>query len=107
MDIQVTVKNFGKIKEANINLKDLSVFAGTNSTAKSYVSRALYCMFDALSNPDVYYCLGLVSRFADDLSRITEEHAFQDAKIADFQGATANSILRDFLDKKQLLLKKT
>ena len=68
MHISVKVKNLGTIKEANINIGDLTIFAGTNTTGKSYVSRTLYSIFSALRDDPykAYYTSTLID-FGDRL----------------------------------------
>lgn len=56
MEFQVEIKNFGKLNHAKIKCRDITVFAGTNSTGKSYVSRTLYSIFSALAiDPHEHY----------------------------------------------------
>ena len=49
MLFQVNIKNLGKIANADIRIGDFTVFAGRNSTGKSYVSKALYSLFNAMN----------------------------------------------------------
>lgn len=49
MKFSVEVKNFGKIKDARINLAPFSVIAGTNSSGKSFLTRALYSFFSTIN----------------------------------------------------------
>ena len=44
----LTLKNIGKIRKAEIELKGITVIAGENNTGKSTVGKALYCMFNSL-----------------------------------------------------------
>ena len=100
MDIQVTIKNFGKIKDAKLSIKDLTVFAGNNSTGKSYASRVLYCMFDALRDPELHYYLKNVARFEEDLSDMVEEDFFGETKKARALSKKTDRILDYFLTAK-------
>ena len=45
-----TLKNFGKIAEANIKLDGITVICGNNNTGKSTVGKALFCYFNALND---------------------------------------------------------
>ena len=46
------IENLGKLDHADIRLGDLTVFAGPNNTGKSFVSKLLYSIFNAMSaNP--------------------------------------------------------
>ena len=98
----MTIKNFGKIKDAKLSIKDLTVFAGTNSTGKSYASRVLYCMFDALRDLDMHYCLKTINIFKEELlavkGKINNQKAesfltnFVDVKV----NAVAEGMISDF-----------
>lgn len=43
--MKLSLKNIGKVKEADIEIKRITVIAGENNTGKSTVSRALFAMF--------------------------------------------------------------
>lgn len=49
MKYSLEVKNFGKIKDAKVNLSSFTVIAGTNSSGKSFLSRALYSFFSTIN----------------------------------------------------------
>ena len=49
MLLQVKIKNLGKLTDADIRIGNFTVFAGKNSTGKSYVSKALYSLFNAMN----------------------------------------------------------
>ena len=49
MKLRLHIKNFGKIKKADIAINNLTVFGGTNNIGKSYVSRALYAILDSMN----------------------------------------------------------
>ena len=73
MDIQVEIKNFGKIKDAKLNLRDLTVFAGPNDTGKSYVSRALYSiMYSLEKDPYVSYYEKALADFYDSVEEFVD-----------------------------------
>ena len=46
------IKNIGKIRETRIQLRGVTVLAGKNSTGKSTVGKALFCMFNAFCESD-------------------------------------------------------
>lgn len=48
----LSVKNFAKIKEADIELNGITVIAGENNTGKSTIGKILYCLFDASCDLD-------------------------------------------------------
>ena len=47
MDLELKIKNFGPIDEATIQVGRFTVFAGPNSTGKTFVSKMLYSMLSA------------------------------------------------------------
>lgn len=49
MKFQVEVKNFGKIKDARVDLAPFTVISGTNSSGKSFLSKALYTFFSTIN----------------------------------------------------------
>lgn len=42
MQAYLSVKNFGKIEEANINISNFSIFVGNNNSGKSYMMQLIY-----------------------------------------------------------------
>lgn len=50
--MELNVQNIGKIKEANIEIKGVTVITGYNSTGKSSVCKALYGIMDSYSDMD-------------------------------------------------------
>lgn len=53
MDIKI--KNFGKIKEANIDLSGLTLIAGPNDSGKSTVGKCLFALIKSVANYPQYY----------------------------------------------------
>ena len=51
--IQIEIKNFGPISEANIRVGGLTIFAGANNTGKSFASRLIYSIMNSLQS-DLY-----------------------------------------------------
>ncbi len=96
MNFTVKVKNFGKIDKATLQFKDLTVLAGSNNTGKSYISRVLYCILDALTiDHQKYYYSDAIGRFADSLpDNINNSlHSSKDAHVI----AKLDSIISKFL----------
>ena len=46
-DIEISVRNFGPVSEANINLRPLTVFIGPSNTGKTYLSSLIYALHGA------------------------------------------------------------
>lgn len=62
MNFKVKVENVGKLADAEIRMGRFTVFAGPNNTGKSFVSKLLYSLFDAMNaNPAETYVIYLVS----------------------------------------------
>ena len=49
MAFKVKIKNIGKLEDAEINIGQFTVFAGPNNTGKSFVSKLLYSLFNAMN----------------------------------------------------------
>ncbi len=50
--MNIKIKNIGKVKEANIEIRRITVIAGPNDTGKSTVSRALFSVFNSFYHID-------------------------------------------------------
>lgn len=50
--MRLSLKNVGKIAQADIELNGITVIAGENDTGKSTISRALFCAFNSLYQKD-------------------------------------------------------
>ena len=49
MAFQVRIQNLGKLADATVRVGGLTVLAGVNDTGKSFFSKALYSIFDAMN----------------------------------------------------------
>lgn len=49
MLFDLNIENFGKLDDAKIRIGRFTVFAGPNNTGKSYVSKLLYSLFNAMN----------------------------------------------------------
>ena len=55
--LKATFKNLGPIKNAEIELNDLTIIAGKNNSGKTYISYAIYGFLNNLSDHNhVRYC---------------------------------------------------
>ncbi|MXX11145.1 MAG: ATP-binding protein [Nitrospira sp. SB0667_bin_9] len=62
MNFKVEIKNIGKLADSELRIGRFTVFAGPNNTGKSFVSKLLYSLFDAMNaNPAETYMDHLVS----------------------------------------------
>ncbi len=73
--MKFTVKNLGKIREANIEVKPLTIFVGKNGTQKSYMAHVVYGIY---TKPDII-----------DLIKISEELIYDD-KIRFYKNSRTN-----------------
>lgn len=53
MKFNIDIKNFGKIKNAKVNIRPFTIIAGPNSSGKSFVTKALYSFFNTINNDHV------------------------------------------------------
>ena len=49
MNLKINIKNIGKLADAEIHIANFTVFAGPNNTGKSFVSKLLYSLFNAMN----------------------------------------------------------
>ena len=50
--MRISLKNIGKVKEANIEIRGITVIGGENNTGKSTVGKALYAIFNSFIDTD-------------------------------------------------------
>jgi predicted ATP-dependent endonuclease of OLD family len=50
MRVYIGVKNFGKIRSAEINISNFTVFVGNNNSGKTYMMQLIYGVLDVLRN---------------------------------------------------------
>ncbi|MCD8361559.1 MAG: ATP-binding protein [Lachnospiraceae bacterium] len=55
MEVYVSVKNFGKIREARVNISNFTIFVGNNNSGKTYLMELIYMIINRLSavSPDI------------------------------------------------------
>ncbi|MYF99579.1 AAA family ATPase, partial [Candidatus Poribacteria bacterium] len=62
--VEIEVKNFGPIAEANIDLRPLTVFVGPSNTGKTYFATLVYGLYGVFPNmiePHLLFPAGLQS----------------------------------------------
>ena len=66
--MKLRVKNFGPIREAEVELKPLTVFVGHGNTGKSYLAMLLYSVTRALGNAEPDITLEVGYHFQEELN---------------------------------------
>ena len=54
MKVDVKVKNLGRLKEAEFQIRPMTVITGQNGTGKSFFTKSLYSIFNVI-NKNVYH----------------------------------------------------
>ncbi len=79
MAFDLNIKNIGKLTNAKIRIGQFTVFAGPNNTGKSFVSKIMYSIFDAMNaNHAEVYVNKLTQPIRTRLSLLTEGAMFGD-----------------------------
>ena len=101
MDLKVSVTGLGKISKGDVDLKGFTVFAGRNSTGKTFVSKAIYSVFRGTSSNHAWNLIGdEVEKLHLALSLLPEENEALSQvleKLDDLTGTLSQFI--SFLDK--------
>ena len=63
---KIFLKNAGPIKEANINLKPLNIFIGSNNTGKTYLASVVYGLNQSITEMSL-------SKLRNELSKSLDE----------------------------------
>ena len=90
MAMEVKIKNLGKLTDATINIGQFTVFAGLNSTGKSFASKSLYSLFGAMNanHLEVYFRSPMVM----------VNSLFQGLKVYDAKEPLLDELLAQMLD---------
>ena len=71
MAFKVKIKNIGKLEDAEVCIGQFTVFAGPNNTGKSFVSKLLYSLFNAMNaNHAMVYFNSLLNSLRRSLNSI-------------------------------------
>ena len=69
MNLTIDIKNIGKLADAKVRVANFTVFAGPNNTGKSFVSKLLYSLFNAMNaNHAQIHLRNLVQPLLSDLA---------------------------------------
>lgn len=72
MTFKVAIKNIGKLTDAEFRIGRFTVFAGPNNTGKSFVSKLLYSLFDAINANHAERINELIRPLKRDLNKLKE-----------------------------------
>ncbi len=72
--MRLSIKNIGKLTEANIELNGITVIAGENNAGKSTIGKSLFAMFNSLYNFDSKIMSTRINFFSQDLANEFEEY---------------------------------
>lgn len=84
MAFDLSITNIGKLTDAQLSIGQFTVFAGPNNTGKSYVSKLLYSLFDAMNaNHALVHLSNMVSPVQGDLDSLKNSLELADRDYED------------------------
>ena len=97
--VEISVKNFGPIAEANIDLRPLTVFVGPSNTGKTYFATLLYMQYtvfrESYSNPAPEYINSPPTIQEDNLHhKLSELKIIEEAFERYFDVASVSNLMR-------------
>lgn len=79
MSSKVKIRNIGKLADDELRIGDFTVFAGPNNTGKSFVSKLLYSLFNAMNaNHAETHISNLVGPVEEDIRRLFRQNTTDD-----------------------------
>ena len=96
--MKLTINNFGPLDDATIQIGDFTVFAGPNNTGKSFVSKFLYSLFDAMNANHALVAFETMVQPLEEWSQIFE-------KIGHKSEEPPLSVLKDEIQKVKHVLR--
>lgn len=108
--MKLSLRNVGKIREAEVEINGITVIAGENNTGKSTVGKALFAVFNGLYNSDEKVVLERANNVLKQfglLDRLPDEYWYTDIPIDEMY--IAKSLVADIKggvteeEKKQLI----
>ncbi|MCT7529604.1 hypothetical protein N5T79_10645 [Aliarcobacter cryaerophilus] len=76
MNFNFSIENLGNIKKANFEIKPLTIIAGENGSGKSFTTKSLYCLLDALNNDYLFEYIQL------NISNIKRSMIFYESELS-------------------------
>lgn len=80
--MKLTIKNFGPLDDATIHIGDFTVLAGPNNTGKSFVSKSLYSLFDAMNANHVLVVFEVMTQPLEMMLQILERIGHKSEKLS-------------------------
>ena len=97
MRLNLNIQNFGKLEDARIRIGSFTVFAGPNNTGKSYVSKLLYSLFNAMNaDPGAARLNDLIQPVIHDLEYLLKASSGKSQQMQD--------IIQDIRDRTQRMM---
>lgn len=88
MDFELTIKNLGNIEQASFKVKPFTIIAGENSSGKSFATKGLYCLLDALNkdylSQEVTMSIAKIESLVDNLERTSNKPSNADMDFFSF-----------------------
>jgi len=85
MRFDLSIKNLGKISDANIKIRPFTVIAGKNSSGKSFVTKSLYSIFNTINKDHLsdkaYSNIYNLKFFSEVLTRTTQRPSKQELAL--------------------------
>ena len=80
--MKLTINNFGPLDDATIHIGDFTVLAGPNNTGKSFVSKFLYSLFDAMNANHALMAFEVLAQPLEMLLQLLEKIGHKSEKLS-------------------------
>ena len=80
--MKLTINNFGPLDDATIQIGDFTVLAGPNNTGKSFVSKSLYSLFDAMNANHALVAFEVLAQPLEMLLQLLEKIGHKSEKLS-------------------------
>lgn len=100
MKFNIDIKNFGKIKNAQVNIRPFTIIAGPNSSGKSFVTKALYSFFNTINNDHV---TSLAFTSLTYIKSLTSTLQYTISRPSQFELELISSLMDSLLDMERVI----
>ncbi len=99
ISMRLTIKNIGKIDEADIELNGITVIAGENNTGKSTVGKAFFCILNSFYKIKEQVASERLSYISNqiDTGRMDEKDSFKRLYLHEIYTVTKDEFEERFL----------